>query len=278
MVGEELGSLSGIPSIDTGTLLSIISLLVIAYMVTRVISFLLTAYSEKMGKDRIKIKMLLPILKISIYGYTVYYIMAKLLEVSAQELVLLGGLLGVAIGFGLKDLFANIIGGIIIVFEKPYQIGDKIRIGDQYGEVKDIGIRATTITTPDDNYVSIPNYVIFTQSVSSANAGNSEMMVITDIFLEHGSDMKIARKILKEAIVTSRFVYMSEKHPVTILTKGFPFYIRLRAKAYTRDLRYEFNFESDVSNRAWKELKKKGIKQPGANLIAYGSMADQKHK
>ncbi|MCD4822620.1 MAG: mechanosensitive ion channel family protein [Methanococcoides sp.] len=278
MVGEESGSLSGMPSIDTGTLLSVISLLIIAYVVTRVISFLLTAFSEKVGKYRIKIKMLLPILKFSIYGYTVYYIMAKLLEVSAQELILFGGLLGAAIGFGLKDLFADLIGGIIIVFEKPYQIGDKIRVGDQYGEVNDIGIRATTITTPDDNYVSIPNYVIFTQSVSSANIGNSEMMVVTDIFLEHGSDMKIARKLLKEAVVTSRFVYMSEKHPITILTKDFPFYIRLRAKAYTRDLRYEFNFESDVSSRAWKELKKKGIKPPGANLIDSSSMPDQRDR
>ncbi|WP_445476306.1 mechanosensitive ion channel family protein [Methanococcoides methylutens] len=267
MVEEELGNFSDIISIDTGTLLSIISLLIIAYIVTRGISFLLTAFSEKVGKYRIKIKMLLPILKFSIYGYTVYYIMAKLLEVSAQELIIFGGLLGAAIGFGLKDLFADLIGGIIIVFEKPYQIGDKIRIGEQYGEVKDIGIRATTITTPDDNHVSIPNFLIFTQSVSSANSGNSEMMVVIDIFLEQGSDMKIARKILKEAVITSRFVYMSEKNPVTILTRDFPYYIRLRAKAYVRDLRYEFNFESDVSSRAWKELKKKGIKHPAVNVI-----------
>jgi small-conductance mechanosensitive channel len=277
MVQGELGTVTDIISIDTSTLLSVILLLTIAYIITRTLSFLLTSFSEKIGLYRIKIKMLLPILKFSIYGYTVYYILARVLEVSGQELIIFGGLLGAAIGFGLKDLFADLVGGIIIIFEKPYQVGDKINIDGQYGEVKDIGIRATKITTPDDSLVSIPNYLIFTQSVLSANAGNSEMMVVIDIFLEYGSDIKVARKILNEALVTSRFVYMSEKHPVIILTKDFPYYIRLRSKAYVRDLRYEFNFESDVSNRAWKELKKEGIRPPKLSMIDSGSTGNTKN-
>ncbi len=68
-------------------------------------------------------------------------------------------------------------------FEKPYQIGDKVKIGEYYGEVSDIGIRSTRLITPDDNLVSVPNYLIFTQAVASANAGSPEMMVVIDLFM-----------------------------------------------------------------------------------------------
>lgn len=60
----------------------------------------------------------------------------------------------------MKDLFADIIGGIVITLEKPSQVGDKITMGEYYGEVVDIGLRATKFITPDDTLVSEPNYMV----------------------------------------------------------------------------------------------------------------------
>ncbi len=256
-----------LPIIDAWTIISSILVIVIAYLLIRVITFILVLISERSVQYRITVKMVLPLLKFSIYGITLYYILVYILKWESSQLILFGGLLGAGIGFGLKDLFADIIGGIVITLEKPYQVGDKIKMGDYYGEVIDIGIRATKLVTPDDNLVSAPNYLIFTQAVASANAGAAEMMVVIDLFVDSDSDAVLAMKILKESVATSKYVYISKKRPFTVLLKDYPFYRRLRAKAYVNDLRYEFEFESEVTRRAWDEFSKHGIKAPKVNIL-----------
>jgi small-conductance mechanosensitive channel len=265
-----------LPIIDTWSIISSILLILIAYLFIRVITFILLFISERAGQHRITVKMVLPLLKFSIYGITIYYILINILKWESSQLILFGGLLGAGIGFGLKDLFADVIGGIVITLEKPYQVGDKIKIGEYYGEVSDIGIRATKLVTPDDNLVSAPNYLIFTQAVASANAGAPEMMVVIDLFINPDSDAVLAMKILKESVVTSQYVYISKKCPFTVLIKDYPFYQRLRAKAYVNDLRYEFEFESEVTRRAWIEFSKKGIKAPNLNILEAGTIGQAK--
>lgn len=260
-----------IPTIDTGTVLNSVFIIIIAYLLIWVITFILTWFSERVGKYRITVKMVIPLLKFSIYGIAIYYILENVLKLTPEQLIAFFGLLGVAIGFGLKDLFAGIIGGIVITLEKPYQVGDKIKIGDYYGEVSDIGIRSTKLVTPDDNLVSAPNYLIFAQTVASANAGNPEMMVVTDLYIDSDSDAILAMKILKEAVATSKYIFISKKRPVTVLLKDYPFYKRLRAKAYVNDLRYEFEFESEVTRRAWIEFSKNGIRAPKVNVMEMAS-------
>jgi len=256
-----------VPVINTGIIIGSILVILIAYTVIRIVSFALVWISEKAGQYRMTVKMVLPVLKFSIYGLALLYILNNIMKFTSEQLTLFGGLLGAGIGFGLKDLFADVIGGIIITLEKPIQVGDKMRIGNDYGEVTDIGIRATKIVTPDDNLVSVPNYLIFTQSVASANAGNPEMMILIDIFIDHESDAVLAMNILKEALITSKYVYVSKKRPFTILVKDYPYYRRLRAKAYVNDLRYEFEFESEVTRRTMAEFSKNGISAPTVNVI-----------
>ncbi|MCX9014261.1 MAG: mechanosensitive ion channel [Candidatus Methanoperedens sp.] len=264
-------SMINLPAFSTVTLINSILVILIAYLLIRIITFILTWSSERAGQYRITVKMVIPLLKFTIYGIALYYILANILKLSSEQLVLFGGLLGAGIGFGLKDLFADVIGGMVITFEKPYHVGDKIKMGDYYGEVIDIGIRSTRLVTPDDNVVSVPNFLIFTQAVASANAGTQEMMVVIELFIDSGSDSAQAMKILKEAVITSKYVFVSNKRPFTVLLKDFPFYRHLSAKAYVNDLRYEFEFESEVTRRTWEEFAKNGIKAPKVNVMDAGS-------
>ncbi|HUV81602.1 MAG TPA: mechanosensitive ion channel domain-containing protein [archaeon] len=246
---------------------SAIIILIVAYILIRILTLLLQRFSERVLQYRIHVKMLIPLLKFSIYGISFYIIFASVLRLSSEQLIIFGGLFGAAIGFGIKDLFAGVIGGIVIMLVKPYQMGDKIRVGEQYGEVSDIGLISTKIVTPDDNLVSIPNYLVFTQTVASANAGHREMMVVIDLFVDNGSDMVLASRILKEAVITSKYVFISDKLPVSVLVKEYPYYLRIRAKAYVNDLRYEFEFESDVTRRTLAEFAKNGITAPEMKII-----------
>jgi small-conductance mechanosensitive channel len=256
-----------VPAINTALILRSILIILLAYLLARAIAYFLTLISERAAEYRITVKMVIPLLKFSIYGIALYYVLRAVLNLSSTQLVAFSGLLGAAIGFGLKDLFADVIGGLFLVFEKPYQIGDKVKIGGYYGEVSDIGIRATRLVTPDDSLVSVPNYLMFSQAVASANAGSPEMMVVIDLFIASESEAEVALEILQEAVITSKYVYISKKRPFTVLLDDFPFYRRVRAKAYVYDLRYEFEFRSEVTRRAWQELTKRGVKAPNVPVM-----------
>jgi len=260
--------LETIRSIETQTLVNIILAFFVAYIFARIITALLSKLSEKMSRSgRIKVKMVIPAVKFGIYIVAFYYFLTELLNIFGPELFLLTGLIGAAVGFGLKDLFAAFVGGVIITFEKPYQVGDKISIGNYYGEVTDIGLRATKLVTPDDNTVTAPNSLIFNEAIASGNYGASEMMIVIDLYIASESDVKSAMKILRETVVTSKYVYISRTSPVILLHKSLPFYTRLRAKAYVNDLRDEFEFESDVHTRAWTEFGKNGIRAPQLHIL-----------
>ncbi|MDR7666914.1 mechanosensitive ion channel [Methanosarcina sp. Z-7115] len=255
-------------SIETQTIVNILLIFFLAYILGRIIATILSKVSEKMSRSsRVKVKMVIPAVKFGIYIIAFYYFLTEILKIFGPELFLLTGLIGAGIGFGLKDLFADFVGGVVITFEKPYHVGDKITIGDYYGEVTDIGLRATKLVTPDDNTITAPNSLIFDEAVASGNYGASEMMVVIDLYIALESDVKTSMRVLREAVVSSKYVFISRKNPVILLHKSLPFYTRLRAKAYVNDLRDEFEFESDVHTRAWIELQKNGIRAPQLHIL-----------
>lgn len=263
-------------SVDTQTLITIALIFLIAYVLGRVITSLLLKLSEKLSHTgRIKVEVVIPIIKFVIYLIAFYFIFREIFKIFGPEIFLLAGLLGAAIGFGLKDLFSDIVGGLVITFEKPYQIGDKISIGNYFGEVTDIGLRATKLLTPDANVVTAPNSLIFKETVASANYGVSEMMVVIDLYIAGESHVETAMRILWEAVVSSKYVYISKETPVILLHKALPFYTRLRAKAYVNDLRDQFKFESDVHTRAWIEFQKKGIRAPQLHILNIPSIEEK---
>ena len=249
-------------TIDLNLVLYIIFIIVFAYVLNWLLGFVLTRISERMGWHRTTVTMIIPLLKLLVSVTALYYIIIAVIEPSLTQLVAFAGLFGAAIGFGLKDVFSDIIGGIVIIFEKPYQIGDKVSIGGKYGEVKNIGIRSTRLQTPDDEQVSIPNVTVFSQPVTSGNAGDLAMMIVIDLYIHPESDAEMAMKILKEALVTSKYVIISKKYTYTVLLEDFPFYMRVRAKGYVNDLRLEFEFKSEVTRRAWSEFRIAGIRPP----------------
>ncbi|MDO9549843.1 MAG: mechanosensitive ion channel [Methanoregula sp.] len=259
-----------IKTIDANLILYILSVVIIAYVLSYLLSFILIHVSERIGWYRTSVTMTIPLLKLLVYLVALYYIILAVIEPSLTQMIAFSGLFGAAIGFGLKDLFSDIVGGVVIIFEKPYQIGDKVTIGDKYGEVKDIGIRSTRIQTPADELVSVPNTTIFSQSVTSGNAGDLAMMIVIDLYLHPDSDAEKAMKILKEALITSKYVIISKKYPYTVLFEDFPFYKRVRAKGYVNDLRLEFEFKSEVTRRAWAEYNKAGIRPPSFVLPTAG--------
>lgn len=174
------------------------------------------------------------------------------------------GSAAVAFGFAVKDLVGSVVAGLVLLFDRPFQVGDRVAFGDVYGEIQSIGLRTVRLVTLDDSVVTIPNHRFFTDVVSSGNAGALDMLVPMDFHVAIGADIARARDLLHETVVTSRFVYL--KKPVAVVIEEVPvaqrLAIRLKAKAYVLDVRFEKSFVTDVYLRATEAFEQHGIRRP----------------
>lgn len=231
------------------------------YYLLKIVSIIINRWSEKAPKKSIFLKKLLPFIKLIGWILAIFLVEQAVIQLPGETLFALLASAGIAIGFAAQDMLKNIFGGIMIIFDRPFQIGDKIEVGEYYGEVKEIGLRSTRIQTPDDSLVSIPNAEVVNKAVSNANAGENNCQVVAEIFLPADIDTKLVRKIAIETAQTSRYIYLNK--PISILffheKNEHKTYLKVRIKAYVSNLKDEFAFKSDMTEIFLQELYKRSI-------------------
>lgn len=233
--------------------------LVVAWIAIRFVSRLLGAMSKYSPRARFLSKSLEPVFRIAIW-FGAIFIALDLISPSEQTFLAAIGSLALAIGLGAQDLIRNLIGGLVILADRPYQLGDRVKMGDAYGEIDHIGLRSTKLTTPEDTRVTIPNADILTSKAFNANSGVPDCQVVTELFLPIDTDPEIVRRIGYEAALASPFCYLVK--PVSVLVSdGFDKmpYLKLRVKAYVFDHRYESRMMSDITARVKTELRSRNL-------------------
>lgn len=234
--------------------------LMLTFFAVRVTVYALTALSERSAERRLFFKRLVPLARILLWAFAVYFVVRVVFAVDAQGLFAAAAAIGVAIGFAAQDLLKNIFGGLVIVFDQPFQVGDKIQVGDSYGEVVSIGLRSTRIVTPEDSLVSVPNAQVVDSQVSNANSGALDCQVVTELYLPGFIDEARAKAIAYQAAASSRYIYLQK--PIVVLVEDEfreTFATRLKVKAYVMDARHEALFRSDVTERARAEFRRQGL-------------------
>ena len=187
-------------------------------------------------------------------------LMNLFLNLSQENILAVTGTVAVALGFAFKDYASSIIAGIVGLFESPYGVGDRIQIGEHYGEVVSYGLRAVKIRTPDDNMVTIPHNKIWTEAVSNANAGALEAQVVTEFYFAHEIDVNQVRKILYRVAQTSK--YTALKLPIVVVMEEKPWGTSFKLKAYPLDARDEFIYQTDLIVRAKQAFAKYDLAYP----------------
>ncbi|MCJ8297701.1 MAG: mechanosensitive ion channel [Pseudomonadales bacterium] len=107
--------------------------------------------------------------------------------------------MGVGLGFGLQEIVANFVSGIIILFEKPVRIGDTVTIGGVTGRVTKIQIRATTISDWDRKEVIIPNKTFVTDQLINWSLSDAITRVLVNVGVAYGSDTELVQRLIQEA-------------------------------------------------------------------------------
>ncbi len=149
------------------------------------------------------------------YGITAVAVVlvAGRLGLTWQQVQWLVAALGVGIGFGLREIVANFISGLILLFERPVRVGDTVTIGQQTGVVSRIEIRATTIRTWDQRELLVPNNQLITGEVINWTLSDQINRGEILISIEFGSDTETALRILHEVVAADPRV-MTDPAPV----------------------------------------------------------------
>jgi len=131
---------------------------------------------------------------------------------SWSEVQWLVAALSVGLGFGLQEIFANMVSGIILLFERPIRVGDVITIGDISGKVSRIQIRATTLIDWDRKDVVIPNKTFITSQLVNWTLSDTITRIVIPVGIAYGSDVELAHKVIIDTVRSSPLV-LTEPEP-----------------------------------------------------------------
>ena len=174
---------------------------------------------------------------------------------------LLAGAFGVGIGFGLQNVVNNFVSGLILLYERPIQVGDHIEFGGVLGEVRRIGIRSSLVRTYQGAEVIVPNGTIVSADVTNWTLSDQHRRVELRIGVAYGSRPAEVIELLKQ-VVANEVQALRDPKPV-VLFKGFgssslDFEVRFWAPNY---LTY-VQLASDVAVAAYDALTAAGIEIP----------------
>lgn len=244
----------------------VISMLVVAgaAVLIHVIDSLGERLSGRFADRRPTILLLQSITRFVVYLVTIGVTISLSVQLDATALAVIGGALAFAVGFAMRDLVAALIAGITIMFDRPFQVGDRVQYAGEYGDIVKIGLRSVRMNTLDHNLVTIPNNKVLTDVTISGNYGALEMQVAMDFYVGPDQDVQLAVSLIREACLTSPYVFLERPVPIFVKQLIVNDYVavQLKARPYVFDCKNEKPFETDVHLRVLQAFRKHGIQPP----------------
>jgi potassium efflux system protein len=169
--------------------------------------------------------------------------------------------LGVGLGFGLQEIFANFISGIILLFERPVRVGDRVTVGELTGTVTKISIRAVTITDLDHKEIIVPNKSFITTDVVNWTLSDSITRIILRVGIAYGSDVKRAHQVMLDTVQSLPLVRQDPKPEIWFAGFGdssldFDIYV------FASELSDRFPLMHSVNVAVEKALRENGFEIP----------------
>jgi potassium efflux system protein len=185
-------------------------------------------------------------------------VILQLLGANASQLGWAAAALGVGIGFGLQEIVANFICGLILLFERPVRVGDVITVGDASGVVSKIRIRATTIRDWEQKELVIPNKELITGRLLNWTLSDSVTRIQLMIGVAYGSDTDKARALMLEAAHESPYV-LKDPEPFAHFEQFGDSTLNLTLRMFTGSTADRLPATTDVNTRIDRKFKDAGI-------------------
>ncbi len=189
--------------------------------------------------------------------------------VDLTALSVLGGALGVGLGFGLQKLAANYVSGFVILFERSLRIGDTVRVDNFEGEVMDIKTRYTLIRAPNGRESIVPNEKLITERIENLSLADSRILLTSDISVGYDSDLRQVQQVLMDAALAVPRV-LRDPAPAARLVRFGPDGLEFSLLYWIDDpVNGQLNVRSDVNLQILEGLRAARIEIPSPQRIVH---------
>lgn len=185
---------------STGQIINAVFILLAAWAVSAFLTNLIRTYGTLVAErteadlDRI-IQILLIIVKYVIW-FVVFLLLLHIFEIDITALLAAAGIAGIAVALAAQDIIGNFFAGIVIATDKPFRLGDRVRIDTFFGDVVSLGARSTRIRTMDSQIVTIPNSKVTSNVVINYSMPDTTLKVRIPFSVAYGTDMDKVTEIL----------------------------------------------------------------------------------
>jgi small-conductance mechanosensitive channel len=205
-----------------------------------------------------------------VFGYLVLalgiLVALQPLGVNATTLAVFGGALGIGLGFGLQDVVKNFVAGLIILVERPIQVGDSIEVGDMTGDVTEIRGRATVVRTSDDIHLIVPNSRFISDTVTNRSYRQRRVRYRIPVVVAAGIEPAKIESVLLEAAGRSENV-LPDPPPRVLFREFGEQGLRFELLCWTTRLLHSAGtFRSEINHLVYEALRTHGIAIPSAQL------------
>lgn len=177
------------------------------------------------------------------------------------QLTLVFGALGVGIGFGLQDVVRNFVAGLILMFERPLQRGDTVEVAGMLGQVRDIGLRATIVTTFEGADVVVPNGMLLADKMVNWTLNGTRRRFDLNISTRYDEDPQRTMDLLVE-IARSCTGVAATPAPACIMTGLAPGELQFNIRAWTKDFGDWIAVRTELAMKIRNGLAEAGIEVP----------------
>ncbi len=260
---------------NTKILETIFQALLIILIAGPVKNFLLTAlhYAEKNIADRTETKVdnILFDLLDKFAGVAIYIIAIiialDILGINVMPFIAGAGVLGVAVGFAAKDTLSNLIAGVLLIIDRPFEVGDRIEVwnaplgSSTWGDVIDVGLRATKIKTTDNIVIIIPNNEIMLRDIINYTIISSNIRVRINIGVAYDANIEKAKEIIAN-VATSLYWVLKEPEPKVVVRNFGESSVDLQLRVWIKDARKRMDTISYIMDRVKTAFDETGIEIP----------------
>lgn len=181
--------------------------------------------------------------------------------INLSSLTVIFGLLSVGIGFGLQNVTANFISGLIILFERPISVGDRVVVSDIEGDVTEINIRSTMVRTVNNIFIIVPNSEFVSKDVINYSHGDPTYRLDIDVGVSYGSDLDTVLKALREVAEENSKVMRKPEPEVHFIEFGESSW-NMQLRAWIRNVKEYPGIRNELNQAIVRNFKKYGVEIP----------------
>jgi MscS family membrane protein len=195
-------------------------------------------------------------------------------KINISPLLATAGIAGIAIGLAVKDSLSNILGGLQLVLDKTFKVGDKIQLeSGELGVIMDVGLRSTKLRTYDNEVIYIPNGYLANTKIKNFTEPDLSIRTSVSFGVEYGSDTKKVQKVVLEAIKKIENV-LEQPEPGVLFLEMSDFSLDFVARAWVESYTDAYSTKLKMTDEIYNALNKANIGIPFPTRTVYTKKTD----